>query len=134
VSYPLITPDVLPIARRTIQPELVDRDIDVPWFSDEVPERRPVDNRFIVVEQLNTRRPHHFATDVLTQFRVYDPDGRRCKTTAELLNGLIPLLPRGFEVQDTEHSGGPTELPDPDVPGVRRWLVTWWITVPTIPA
>ncbi|WNM74107.1 tail terminator [Mycobacterium Phage Nergal] len=128
----LMPPDVAVIARRDLSFELASRGDTRPWFTGEVPEQRPADERFVVVEALTTRRDDgemgDFVADVLTQFRIYDPDPRACKNTAELINALIPTLPAGFEIQDTEHAGGPTEQADPDVPGARRYLVTWWLT------
>lgn len=128
MSLVLLPPDVAVISRRDIGFETANRGYAHPWFIGEVPEERPADEKFIVVEQMTTRRHDIFTADILTQFRIYDPDPRRCKTLAELVNALIPTLPAGFEIQDTEHAGGPTESPDPDVPGARRYLVTWWLT------
>lgn len=107
---------------------LAQRGINVPWYIDDVPEKRPADNRFVVIAQLNIKQDDDFSADAMTQFRVYDPDPRRCKELATLINALVPTLPAGFEIQSTEHIGGPTEQPDPDAPGVRRWLVTKWLT------
>lgn len=133
MTYPLMVPDVPVVARRTLRPELAVRmydgiSLDVPWFISDVPGERPADERFVVVDQLDTQRDDDFSADVMTQFRIYDPDPRRCKYTAELINALIPTLPAGFEIQSTEHIGGPTEQADPRVPGARRYLVTWWLT------
>lgn len=129
LTYPLAPPDVCVIARRDLRVLLAPRGITHPWFIGEVPEERPADERFIIVDQLNIRQDDDFSADVMTQFRVYDPDGRRCKEIATVINALVPTLPAGFEIQSTEHIGGPTEQPDPDVPGARRWIVTKWLTV-----
>lgn len=126
----LVPGDICVIAPQFIKPELAIRGCTYPWFVSDIPEDRPADNRFIVIDQLNTRQDHAFAVDVLTQFRIHDPEDRRCKRVAQLVNGLAEMLPSGLEVQWAEHAGGPTELPDPDLPGVRRYLVTWWLTVP----
>lgn len=124
----LMPPDVPVIARRDLMPAMVDRGYDVPWYTSDIPEKRPADERFVVVDQLDTRRDNDFVVDVLTQFRIYDPDPRRCKQLAELINATVPMLPSGFEIQYTEHVGGPTEQADPRVPGARRYLVTWWLS------
>lgn len=124
----LMPPDVPVIARRDLSFALGNRGDTRPWFTGDIPEQRPAGDKFVVVEQLDTRRETPFYVDVLTQFRVYDPDPRSCRNTAELINALIPTLPAGFEIQDTDHVGGPTEQLDPRLPGVRRYLVTWWLT------
>ena len=124
----LMPPDVAVIARRDLSFALRGRGDERLWFTGDLPEQRPADNRFVVVEQLDTRRDNEFVVDVLTQFRIYDPDPRTCRNTAELINALIPTLPAGFEIQDTDHVGGPTEQLDPRIPDARRYLVTWWLT------
>lgn len=108
---------------------LAQRGFTVPWFIGDVPERRPTDERFVVVAQLNVRQDDDFSADIMAQFRVYDPDPRRCRELATLISALVPTLPAGFEIQSTEHVGGPTEQPDPDVPNVCRWIVSKWLTV-----
>lgn len=128
MTYPLAPPDMCAIARRELMAMLAQRGITVPWFIDDVPEKRPPGDRFVVIAQLNIKQDDDFSADAMTQFRIYDPDPRRCKELATLINALVPTLPAGFEIQSTEHIGGPTEQPDPDVPGVRRWLVTKWLT------
>ncbi|QFG08868.1 tail terminator [Mycobacterium phage MalagasyRose] len=128
MTYPLAEPDVCVIARRDLIGMLAARGVTLPWYISEVPAVRPADNRFVVIEQLDTRRPTDFAADVMVQFRVYHPDSRECRRIATLINALVPTLPAGFEIQSTDHMGGPTEQPDPDVPEARRWLVTWWLT------
>mgnify|MGYP003618240437 CR=1 FL=1 len=124
----LVPPNVVVIARRDLSLALAARGDSRPWFTNDLPEQRPADERFVVVEQMDQRRDNEFVADVLTQFRIYDPDQRACYDTAELINGLIPTLPAGLEIQSTEHAGGPTEQLDPRLPGVRRYLVTWWLT------
>ena len=131
MAIALVPPDIPVVARKWMMTELSARGTDVPWYIEAVPESRPSDDRFVVVEQIETRRDTMFAVDALVQFKVYDPNLRRGRELAELINGLCPMLPGGLEIQWTEHAGGPTELPDPDVPGVRRWLVTWWLTART---
>lgn len=127
-------PDVAVIARSTMAPQLADRGHDIPWYIGEVPATRPVDERFVVVEVLNTRQTDVFSADMMTQFRIYHPDPRLCLTIAKLISALADALPAGFEIQDTEHIGGPTEQSDPDVPGARRYLVTKWLSAMCEPA
>lgn len=125
-----VPPDILTIAREYLITEFGFRGGDYADFTFhllDIPATRP-ENPFIVIEQLNVRQDTIFAVDVLTQFRVYDRDGRRGKNAAWLVNGLVPQMPNGLEVNWAEHAGGPTELPDPDVPGLSYWAVTWWIT------
>jgi hypothetical protein len=122
-------PDTAVIARRDLVAALAARGKEAgPWFTEDLPAERPTDERFVVVETLDIRQDDPFSADMMTQFRIYDPDPRRCKDTAKLINALIPTLPAGFEIQDTDHIGGPTEQADPRVPGARRYLVTWWLT------
>ena len=129
----LLPPDLPPLVHRHMIPQLAARGIEVPWFTGDTPETLPADRRFIVLDQLTTRQDTPFFVDVLTQFRIHDPDNRRGLTVATRVNALAASIPEGLEVQGAEHAGGPTELPDPALAGVRRWLVTWWFTLPLHP-
>jgi hypothetical protein len=126
----LLPPELAPLVRDHMILELAEYGVEVPWFTGDAPEQLPPDHRFIVIDQLNTRQDTAFFIDFLTQFRIHDPDNRRCLQVAQLVNGLAATIPKGLEVQGSEHAGGPTELPDPALAGVRRWLVTWWFTLP----
>lgn len=126
----LLPPDLPPLVRGHMIPGLADHGVVLPWFTGDLPEQLPADRRFIVLDYLNTRQDTPFFIDFLTQFRIHDRDNRRCLQVAQLVNGLAATIPEGLEVQGSEHAGGPTELPDPALAGVRRWLVTWWFTLP----
>lgn len=98
-------------------------------LTSEVPEIRPA--RFATILELNATDEEFYADSQLLQLQLYDENPQRCAATARLTKGLWKMMPTELEVQSVEIAGGPTEQADPDVPGLRRYLITGWVTVMT---
>lgn len=116
-----VAPSTRDMTRSYMLAELAVRGITMSWTS-KVPEVRP--ERFATIEELNAADLEMYADSQLLQIRLYDVDAKRCADTSRLVKALWKVMPGAY----VEMAGGPTDQDDPDVVGLKRYVLTAWVT------